>query len=99
MKRLWVIFKMMIKFIPKLIKELGDVKKVIDDMVREWYKTFPKNEKVEKDCAWMVESVDTRDLKSLDIVHRAGSTPASGTNENKILKTKPRLRKKPGKAR
>ncbi len=30
----------------------------------------------------MVESVDTRDLKSLDHYGRAGSTPAPGTNSD-----------------
>ena len=32
--------------------------------------------------AQMVESVDTRDLKSLDHYGRAGSTPAPGTNSD-----------------
>ena len=36
------------------------------------------------DCAQMVESVDTRDLKSLDHCGRTGSSPVPGTIEEGV---------------
>ena len=55
LKQLWAILGMVKKFFPRIVREIKDVKTVIDDIKYEWFLNFPPKEtyiELEEEVPW-----------------------------------------------